>query len=81
MAFFIPLTCITLSQFYSVTCLVFFTKSNKLWNDRKEDFLYIWLLQRIYTKGGSKNSKSKNKKLHFELLTQSQKIRKFTSSY
>ena len=49
--------------------------------DRKEDFLYIWLLQRIYIKGGSKNSKSKNKKLHFELLTQSQEIRKFTSSY
>ena len=24
-----------------------FTKNNKLWNERKENFLYIWLLQRI----------------------------------
>ena len=26
---------------------VLFTKDNKLWNERKEHFLYIWLLQRV----------------------------------
>ena len=39
MAFFIPLTCVTLSQFYSNTSLVLFTKNNKLWNERKEEDL------------------------------------------
>ena len=32
MAFFIPLNCVTLSQFHSITSLVLFTKSNKIWN-------------------------------------------------
>ena len=45
-AFFIPLTCVTLSQFNSVTPFVLLTKNNKLWNQRKNYFLYIWLLQR-----------------------------------
>ena len=39
MAFFIPLACVTLSQFYSIISLVLFTRNNKLWNERKEDFL------------------------------------------
>ena len=42
---FYSLTCVTLSQFYSITPSVLFTKNKKL--DRKEDFLYEWLLQRI----------------------------------
>ena len=29
------------SQFYSITSLVLFTKHNKLWNERKEGFLYM----------------------------------------
>ena len=41
MAFFIPFTCIALSQFYSITSPVLFTKNNKIWNEKKEDFLYI----------------------------------------
>ena len=28
-------------------CILLPMKNNKLWNERKEDFLYIWLLQRI----------------------------------
>ena len=48
MAFFTPMTSVRLFQFYSMTSPVFFsTKNNKLWDERKEDFLYIWLLQRI----------------------------------
>ena len=46
-AFFIPFTCITLCQFYSFMSSLFFTENKELWNERKEDFLYIWLLQRI----------------------------------
>ena len=38
MAFFTPLTCVTLRQFYSITSPVLFTKNSKLRNDRKEDF-------------------------------------------
>ena len=34
-------------QFYSVTFPVLFNKNKKLWNDRKGDFLHIWLFQRI----------------------------------
>ena len=41
MTFFTPLTCVTLSQFYSITSLVLFTEHNKLWNERKEGFLYM----------------------------------------
>ena len=40
-AFFISLSCVTFSQFYSITSLVLFTENNKLWNERKEGFLYI----------------------------------------
>ena len=47
MPFLIPLTCVTLCQFYSITSRVLFTKKNKLWNERKEVFLTIWLLQFI----------------------------------
>ena len=39
--------CHTLCQFYSIASLVLFTRNNKLWNERKEGFLYVWLLQRI----------------------------------
>ena len=38
---------ITLREFYFITSPVLFTKNNKLLNHRKEDFLYIWLFQRI----------------------------------
>ena len=41
MTFLIPLTCVTLSQFYSVIYLVLFTKNNKLWNEKKVDFFCI----------------------------------------
>ena len=47
MAFFIPLTCDTLCQFYSITSPVLFTKNNKLLHQRKEDFLYGWMLKHI----------------------------------
>ena len=49
MTFFIPFysTCDTLWQFYSIASPVLFTENNKLWNRRKEDFLYIWMLQCI----------------------------------
>ena len=40
-------TCATLCQFYFIASAVLFTKNNKLWNERKEEFLYIWLLKRI----------------------------------
>ena len=50
---FHSITFVTLSQFYSVTSLALFTENNKLWNKRKEDFLYIWLLSR-YIKEGRK---------------------------
>ena len=43
---FMSLTSVTLCQFYSPIILLP-TKNNKLWNERKEDFLYMWLLQRI----------------------------------
>ena len=46
-AFSILLTCITLFKFYSITSPVLFTKNSKLWNERKEDFLHVWLLQHI----------------------------------
>ena len=46
MAFFIPFTCATLCQFYSITSPKLFNKNIKIRNERKEDFLYIWLLQR-----------------------------------
>ena len=36
-----------MSHFISVPSLVLFPKNNKPWNKRKEDFLYIWLLQHI----------------------------------
>ena len=36
-----------LLSFYSITSLVLFTNNNKLWNETKEDFVCIWLLQRI----------------------------------
>ena len=38
MPFFIPLTCIRLCQFYSITSLVLFIKNYKLWNERKDVF-------------------------------------------
>ena len=42
MGFFIPFTCSALRQFYSITSHVLFTKYYKLWNERKEGFLYIF---------------------------------------
>ena len=47
MTFFIPFTSVSHCQFNSVTFPVLFTENNKLWNERKEYFLYIWLLQCI----------------------------------
>ena len=49
MAFFFSFysTCVTLRQFYSIAFPELVTKNNKLWNEIKEDFLYIWLLQHI----------------------------------
>ena len=41
MAFSISLTCFALGQFYSITSPVLFTKSNKLWNEKRKDFFYI----------------------------------------
>ena len=43
MSFFDLFSCVTLCQLYSFTSPLLFTKNSKL---RKEDFLYIWLLQR-----------------------------------
>ena len=40
-------TCVSFSQFFFVAFLVLFTENLKLWNERKEQILYIWLLQRI----------------------------------
>ena len=47
MAFFVPLTCVTRSQFYYITSLVLFTKNNKLWNERKEDF-FVYMAASAY---------------------------------
>ena len=44
---FIPFTCVTPSEFYFITSPVLFTESNKLRIERKYDFLYVWVLQRI----------------------------------
>ena len=46
-AFYVSFTQVTLCQFYSFTSAVLFTKNNKLWNERKNHLLYLWLLQRI----------------------------------
>ena len=48
-AFFIPFqsTCVTLCQFYYIAFTVLLTENNKLWNERKKDFLYAWLIQPI----------------------------------
>ena len=47
MAFYIIFNCVTLNQFYTITSTVLFpwsfTKSSKLWNERKGNFLYTWL--------------------------------------
>ena len=54
MIFFIPFACVTLCKLYFKTpCII---KNIKLWNERNEDFLYVWLLQHItlYIKGGRK---------------------------
>ena len=32
---------------YSITSPALFNKNNKLWNERKENLLCIWLFQRI----------------------------------
>ena len=42
MAFFVPFTYV-----YPFISTVLLTKNNNLWNERKEEFLYIWLLQWI----------------------------------
>ena len=47
MALLTPFIFVKLSNFYSVTSPVLFTKNKKLWNERKDDFLHIWLFQRI----------------------------------
>ena len=40
LAFFIPFTCVTLCPFYLFMSHVLFTKYDKLWNERKEDFFF-----------------------------------------
>ena len=47
MVFFIPFIQFTLCQLYSFTSRVLFTKNNKLWNEKKKIFLFLWMLQRI----------------------------------
>ena len=37
----------TLHQFYPITSPVLFTENNKLWNERKDECLCIWLLERM----------------------------------
>ena len=37
-------TCVTRCQFYCIISPILFTKNNKLWNDKSENFLRIWLL-------------------------------------
>ena len=37
----IHFTRVTFCRFYSITSPVLLTKNNKLWNEGKEDFLYI----------------------------------------
>ena len=39
--FFIPFIWVTPFQVYSFNFPVFFTKNNKLWNERKKDFICI----------------------------------------
>ena len=46
-------TCITLCQFYYFASPVLFTRNKTLLNERKGNFLYIWLLQRITLYQGS----------------------------
>ena len=46
--FFYPIHLYTLCQSYSITSPVLFTKNIRLWNEWKEDFLYIWLLRVIW---------------------------------
>ena len=43
MTFFTPLIFVKLSQFYSISSPAL----SKLWNERKEDILHIWLFQGI----------------------------------
>ena len=45
MAFFITFIWAKLCQFYSFSSSVLFNKNNKLWNQKREGFLYIWLVQ------------------------------------
>ena len=47
MTFFTPFTFVKPCQFYSSTSPILFTKNDKLWNERKENLLYIWLFQPI----------------------------------
>ena len=56
MAFFIPLPCSTLCEFYSITSPVLFNKNNKLWNKGKEDFLYSYFNVSYYWKLAEKRS-------------------------
>ena len=46
MVFFILFNCVTFNQFYTIMSPVIFpwllAKSNKVWNERKKHFLYIW---------------------------------------
>ena len=44
---FIPLTCVTLSQFYFITSLVLFIKNNKLENEKKKLFCIYGCLSAI----------------------------------
>ena len=46
-AFFTPFILVKLSQFYSFTSPVLLPKNKRLWNERKEDFLHLWLFQSI----------------------------------
>ena len=46
---------VSLCQLYYITSPALFTKENTQWNERKEYFLYIWLLQHTcYIKRGKK---------------------------
>ena len=47
MTFFTQTPFAKLRQFHSITYPVLFIKNKKLWDERKEDFLHVWLFQCI----------------------------------
>ena len=51
MELFISFTCVRLCQFYCATSPALFTRNNRLWNGRKEDyFTYGWFSVSRYIK-------------------------------